>query len=48
MNNFYFIAGASGSGKTAIISELKILLGNSLAVYDFDDIGGLKLSLVAP
>src|SRR5204862_6465974 len=35
----YFIAGASGSGKTAIIPDLKKILGDSVAVYDFDDIG---------
>ncbi|MCX7121662.1 MAG: GNAT family N-acetyltransferase [Gammaproteobacteria bacterium] len=39
MRNFYFIAGASGSGKTAIISELKKMLGEGISVYDFDDIG---------
>ncbi len=38
MNNFYFIAGASGSGKTAIIETLKQTLENTI-VYDFDDIG---------
>ena len=35
----YFIGGASGSGKTAVISHLKELLGGDIAVYDFDDIG---------
>lgn len=35
----YFIAGASGSGKTAIIPHLKKLLGKQTAIYDFDDIG---------
>ena len=35
----YFIGGASGSGKTAVMPYLKELLGNSFAVYDFDDIG---------
>lgn len=39
MHNYYFIAGASGSGKTAIMPELKKILGESVAVYDFDDIG---------
>ena len=39
MSTFYFIAGASGSGKTAIISDLKEILGDAVAVYDFDDIG---------
>lgn len=39
MSTFYFIAGASGSGKTAIIPDLKKILGDSIAVYDFDDIG---------
>lgn len=37
--NIYFIAGASGSGKTAILSDLKKLLGQAFSVYDFDDIG---------
>ena len=35
----YFIAGASGSGKTAVMLPLKELLGDNIAVYDFDDIG---------
>jgi hypothetical protein len=35
----YFIGGASGSGKTAVIPKLKELLGDNIAVYDFDDIG---------
>ncbi len=35
----YFIGGASGSGKTAIMSDLDKILGDSVAVYDFDDIG---------
>lgn len=35
----YFIGGASGSGKTAVMPYLKELLGDSVAVYDFDDIG---------
>ncbi len=39
MSNFYFIAGASGSGKTAIMPALKTILGDTIAVYDFDDIG---------
>jgi gluconate kinase len=34
----YFIAGASGSGKTAIIENLKIALPNAV-IHDFDDIG---------
>lgn len=34
----YFITGASGSGKTAIIPRLKELCPN-LVVHDFDDIG---------
>ena len=37
--NLYFIAGASGSGKTAIIPHLKELWGQRIAVYDFDEIG---------
>jgi len=39
MSIFYFIAGASGSGKTAIIHNLKKILGDTVSVYDFDDIG---------
>lgn len=35
----YFIGGASGSGKTAIMSELQTIVGNEIKVYDFDDIG---------
>lgn len=35
----YFIGGASGSGKTAVMPYLKQLLGDGIAVYDFDDIG---------
>jgi gluconate kinase len=38
MQHFYFIAGASGSGKTTIMPFLKELLGEHIAVYDFDDI----------
>lgn len=34
----YFIAGASGSGKSAIIKDLKLLLPNA-TIHDFDDIG---------
>lgn len=39
MTKLYFIGGASGSGKTAIMSELQTILGNEISVYDFDDIG---------
>ena len=39
MNKLYFIGGASGSGKTAVMLHLKKLLGDGIAVYDFDDIG---------
>lgn len=35
----YFIGGASGSGKTSVMPYLKELLGDDIAVYDFDDIG---------
>lgn len=35
----YFIAGASGSGKTAILPDLKNILGDNYNIYDFDDIG---------
>jgi hypothetical protein len=34
----YFIGGASGGGKTAVMPYLKELL-EDIAVYDFDDIG---------
>mgnify|MGYP006326407951 CR=1 FL=1 len=36
--NLYFIGGASGSGKTAVIPYLKELFSD-VAVHDFDDIG---------
>lgn len=39
MSIIYFVVGASGSGKTAIIPELKNILGDTLSIYDFDDIG---------
>lgn len=39
MAKLYFIGGASGSGKTAVMPYLKELLGDGIAVYDFDDIG---------
>lgn len=39
MTKFYFIGGASGSGKTAIMPKLQKILGNEIKVYDFDDIG---------
>ena len=39
MTKLYFIGGASGSGKTAVMPNLKELLGDGIAVYDFDDIG---------
>lgn len=39
MTQLYFIGGASGSGKTAVIPYLKELLSEHFAVYDFDDIG---------
>ena len=35
----YCIGGASGSGKTAVIPYLKTLLGETISIYDFDDIG---------
>ena len=35
----YFIGGASGSGKTAVMPHLKEFLGDNIAAYDFDDIG---------
>lgn len=39
MATLYFIGGASGSGKTAILPYLKELLGDKFNVYDFDEIG---------
>ncbi|MES2215555.1 MAG: GNAT family N-acetyltransferase [Pseudomonadota bacterium] len=39
MSNLYFVAGASGSGKTAIIPDLQKILGDATSIYDFDDIG---------
>jgi len=35
----FIISGASGSGKTAILQNLKKQLPSSFSVYDFDDIG---------
>jgi hypothetical protein len=37
MVNIYFVTG--GNGKTAVMPNLKELLGDNIAVYDFDDIG---------
>lgn len=39
MAKLYFVGGASGSGKTAIIPALQKLLGDETKAYDFDDIG---------
>lgn len=39
MVKLYFVGGASGSGKTAILNKLQKLLDNGIKVYDFDDIG---------
>jgi uridine kinase len=39
MKQFFFVGGASGSGKTAIIKDLKQIIGNSVSIYDFDNIG---------
>lgn len=39
MTNIYFIGGASGSGKTTVMADLKTALGENYSVYDFDDIG---------
>lgn len=38
-NMIYFISGASGSGKSAIIPNLKNILGDRVRVYNFDDFG---------
>lgn len=35
----YFIGGASGSGKTAIMPQLQNILSSDFEVHDFDDIG---------
>jgi GTPase SAR1 family protein len=35
----FFIGGASGSGKTAVIPALKEELSSNFLIYDFDDIG---------
>jgi hypothetical protein len=39
LRTFYFVADASGSGKTAIMPDLKKILGDAVSVYDFDDTG---------
>lgn len=39
MTKLYFVAGASGSGKTAMIPDLRKILGESVSVFDFDDMG---------
>ena len=39
MSQLYFIAGASGSGKTALIPHLEKLFGNHVSIHDFDDRG---------
>lgn len=39
MTKLYFVAGASGSGKTSIMPALKKILSDTVSVYDFDDIG---------
>lgn len=39
MSTIYFVAGASGSGKSAIAGNLEQLLGSTFSVFDFDDIG---------
>ena len=39
MNDIFFIGGASGSGKTAILPMLTKILGNHISLFDFDDIG---------
>lgn len=39
MKELFFVAGASGSGKSAIQRKLHDVLGSEYSVYDFDDIG---------
>ena len=39
MSQIYFIAGASGSGKTAVAPYLKKILPEHFQICDFDDIG---------
>lgn len=39
IKKLYCIGGASGSGKTAIMPELKDILEDEIELYDFDDIG---------
>jgi uridine kinase len=39
VSTVYFVAGTSGSGKTAIMPHLKKILGDAVSVYDFYDIG---------
>lgn len=39
MNNYFFIGGASGSGKTAIQPILSQIIGEQISIFDFDDIG---------
>jgi hypothetical protein len=42
MKKVYFVSGASGSGKTAVINELKKINPN-MELYDFDEIGVPKV-----
>lgn len=37
--SLFFVGGASGSGKTAMMCDLQIILGDVVTVYDFDAIG---------
>lgn len=39
MSTFYFIGGASGSGKTAVMPYLRKVIPDSIEIYDFDEIG---------
>lgn len=35
----YFVGGASGSAKTAVMPDLKKIVAKSVTIYNFDDIG---------
>ena len=39
VGKIYFVGGANGSGKTAMVNELRKILADTVEVHDFDDIG---------